>query len=186
MAKISYAAGIPALPAKWEKILSGLLDSIGMASITLTSTHRSLDSNSTAMYNNILNLGAEAEMKLYNAAMQQVVRTGADMIAAGYGQADTVAAMTRKTQSLGATPVHCRQQDDNFAVFDVPPSYIPDNMKAAFENVVSNAASKFIRPGNDPVYHVEFGGVKASTIAAVGIGSAAVVAAVAAALFLRK
>jgi hypothetical protein len=170
MAKITYQPGIPALPVKWSGFLSTLLDGIGMPSITISSTYRSIDANSTAMYNNIKTQGVAASMALYNANMKQVVQVFAKMTAAGYGQSDTIAAMSAQTRKL-EIPVHSRTQDEKFCVFDVPPAAVPESLRFAFEKTMEKNASKFINPfkqKGDPVYHIEFGGIKASTVLEAG------------------
>jgi hypothetical protein len=159
MAKILYNTGIPMLPAKWATMLSVLLDSIGIHTITITSTFRSIESNAAAMYGNIKKVGIKNSMDVYNAEMRQVIQVYADMIAKGSNQADTINAMAQKTREL-TVPVHSRPQSDKFCVFDVPPSAIPDNLRSAFEKLMEKHASKFINPfkqKGDTVYHIELG-----------------------------
>lgn len=161
MALIKYQSGIPPLPAKWTSFLSGLLDSAGILSITISSTRRSVETNAAAMYTNIRASGVPAALRLYNSAMRQVVQVYADMVAKGRNRSDTINAMAQKTYTVGL-PVHTREQNDAFCVFDVPPQYIPANRRGAFERIIGKNASKLIKPGNsDPVYHIEFGGVRA-------------------------
>lgn len=192
MATIKYHTGIPPIPEKWRKVLSGLLDSIGMSSIVISSTRRSLESNSAAMYKNLMKYGVKDSLALYNTNMDKVVKVFESYVRSGYGQTDTVKAMTAKASTL-PLPVHCRAQDDTFTVFDVPPEYIPENMKKAFENVIGKSASKFISPvrgsryfmsNAEPVYHIEFGGVKTETLIKTGSAVAGLV--IAAFLLLRK
>jgi hypothetical protein len=123
------------------------------------------------MYNNIKTQGLAASMALYNANMKQVVQVYAKMTAAGYGQSDTVAAMSAMTKKL-EIPVHSRTQDEKFCVFDAPPSAVPVSFRFAFEKTMEKNASKFINPfkqKGDPVYHIEFGGVKETTVLEIGV-----------------
>lgn len=193
MATIKYHAGIPPIPDKWRGVVSGLLDSIGMSSLTISSTKRSLASNSASMYNNIHTYGVDKALKLYNANMQQVVKVYDYYTRAGRNQADTVQAMTAKTATL-PLPAHCREQNEHFTVFDVPKEYIPVNMRGSFENVMGKNASKLISPipgskyyrsDAEPVYHMEFGGVKTETIVKTG-GAAVALMLAAAFLLLRR
>lgn len=175
MAVIKYLAGIPPIPAVWSAKVSALLDTVGIHSVTISSTRRTLESNSQAIFNNVRVYGVAEAMKLYNANMREVIKVYDAFTRAGRNQNDTIRAMVAKTSTL-PLPVHCREQNEHFTVFDIPPTFIADNQKKAFENIMAKNASKFISPikGSryykpaEPVYHIEFGGIKTESVVKTG------------------
>jgi hypothetical protein len=187
MAIIKYAENVPAIPAKWSAYLSGLLDKIGISSITISSTFRSADAQANAMYYNALNSGTDNAKKLYQASGQKVIDVMIANQNAKKSPADTISAMTAKVKELGGVSRHNFPATDKFVVMDIPPWSVPESKRQAFENLMSKEASKFISPyvyKGEPVYHIEFGGVKASTVAIASGSAMFIIAGIGALLYI--
>jgi hypothetical protein len=184
MAKITYQPGIPRILPKWEAYLSGLADKAGLSTLTISSAYRTPEKTASSMYDNALNRGIVNAMQLYAAPGKQVLSVMQTMIRRKAGPGDTISAMAAKMREIGPGSVskHTIPPSDKFVVVDVPPGSIPENRRADFEKVFSGAASKFLSPfkfKGEPVYHMEFGGVKIQTVAAGGSAVTLIIAAIA-------
>jgi len=171
MARILYQSGIPRILPKWEAYLSGLMDSAGISEITLSSTYRTPLQGAMAIYNNAVKSGTVKAAGIYAAPGKSVIQTMIQALAAKKNPGDTIAAMAAKITAVGAGNVskHCTPPSENFVVFDVSPQSIPENKRASFEQAIKKNASKVILPQTgEPVYHIEFGGVKMKTVATGG------------------
>lgn len=162
MSTIIYPAGIPALPPAKEQILKDTLSSIGIPSLTLSSTYRTPAMQARAMFNNAEAKGAESQKALYGPAGDKVIDVYALKKKYGYGQADTLKAMEAEIIKQGPQNVsaHCTLDPEKLLAFDIPPAQIPAAKKSIFEKAMKKITSKFLIPGvttGEPVYHAEIG-----------------------------
>lgn len=162
MSSIIYPPGIPALPPAKEQILKDTLSSIGIPTLTLSSTFRTPAQQARAMFNNAEALGPDSQKKLYGPAGDKVIDVYILKKAYKYGPADTIAAMEKEIIKQGPSNVsaHCTSDPDKILAFDIPPAQIPAAKKSIFENAMKKITSKFLIPGvttGEPVYHAEIG-----------------------------
>jgi hypothetical protein len=160
MAFISYLGNITRLPSKFENKIIGVLNSVGMDSITVSSTYRSPAAQAAAMYQNIIKQGIASQRKLYGPAGGKVLDTYELKKNYGYGQSDTLKAMADTVISVGPQNVsaHTVLNPNSKIAFDVVPSSVPANKKELFQNAMKKISSKFLIPGvtkGENVYHVE-------------------------------
>jgi len=162
MSVIKYSPGIAPLPPNKEQILKDTLASVGIESLTLSSTFRTPAQQAQAMYNNAQTLGIASQRKLYGPAGNKVLDTYQLKKSYNYGPADTIAAMAITILSIGPSNVsaHCTSDPQKLLAFDIPPAQIPPEKKSLFESAMKKAMSKFLIPGvttGEPVYHAEIG-----------------------------
>jgi hypothetical protein len=160
MSFISYLGNIKKLPAKFESKILSALNSIGLDTITISSTYRSPESQALAMYQNVLAQGLDSQRKLYGQAGNKVLDTFQLKKNYGYGQSDIIKSMTDTINQVGQKSVsaHLTTNPESGVAFDVIPSSIPANKKVLFENAMKRITSKFLVPGStigENVYHVE-------------------------------
>jgi hypothetical protein len=165
MSTINYNAGVPRLPDKWHNYISSLLDQARIESITISSTYRTPESQARAMFTNATARGAESQLKLYQAPGQKVIQSFILAKSQNLPESDTLRIMEDTINKVGAQYIsaHLRPPSDKFAVIDVPPWSVPEDRRFAFIDIMQKNASKFIDPvkhKGEPVYHIEFGGVK--------------------------
>jgi hypothetical protein len=178
---ILYNAGIPPLPAKFEAEIKKALDSVGVPSITVSSTFRTPDRQALAMYDNLKKFGVSAERKLYGPAGNRVIDTYELKKNYGYGISDTLAAMTNTIRFVGCGNVsaHCTSDPEKSVTLDIEPSSIDTVRRPLFESAMKAISSKFLIPGvttGEPVYHAELkaGNFFFELIAAAGLFATAV------------
>lgn len=179
MAFVSYLGNITRLPSKFESKIIGVLNSIGLDSITISSTFRSPSAQAAAMYQNIIKQGIASQRKLYGAAGAKVLDTYELKKNYGYGQSDTLKAMTDTIISVGPQNVsaHTVLNPNSKIAFDIIPSSIPANKKELFQNAMKKVSSKFLIPGvtkGENVYHVEMVSSSNSAIIIIAIAGLSV------------
>jgi hypothetical protein len=160
MSRIVYNTGITPLPASKEKIVTDTLDTIGIPSITVTSTFRTPAQQALAMYNNIMATGIVAQKKLYGPGGDKVIDEFNLKKNYGYGKGDILKAMERKIIEVGPSKVsaHCLPDPENHVTFDISPSSVPAAKKSLFEKAMKKITSNLLIPGvttGEPVYHAE-------------------------------
>lgn len=160
MSFVSYLGNITRLPSKYENKIIGILNSIGIDSILVSSTYRSPAAQAAAMYENIVKQGAASQRKLYGPAGGKVIDTYELKKNYGYGKSDTLKAMAETVISVGPQNVsaHTVLDPRNKIAFDIVPNSIPANKKELFQNAMQKVSSKLLIPGvtkGENVYHVE-------------------------------
>jgi hypothetical protein len=174
MSYISYLGNIKKLPAKFENKILSSLNSIGLDSISITSTFRSPESQALAMYQNAISQGIDSQRKLYGQSGNKVLDTFQLKKNYGYGQSDIIKSMTDTINQVGAKSVsaHLTLNPESGVAFDVDPNSIPANKKVLFENVMRKITSKFLVPGStigENVYHGEMSAIGFNPLVALGI-----------------
>ena len=179
MSTINYLPGIPLLPESWEKVLRDTLDSVGISSLTLSSTFRTPAAQALAMYNNVQTQGIDAERNLYGPYGNKVLDEYQLKKNYGYGKNDILKGMEQKIIEIGPQNVsaHCTLDPLKNLAFDIPPGQIPDALKSNFETAMKRNTSKFLIPGittGEPVYHAEINESIFATITKAAANPAAV------------
>lgn len=174
MSYISYLGNIKKLPAKFENKILSVLNSIGLDSISISSTFRSPESQAIAMYQNVLSQGIDSQRKLYGQAGNKVLDTLELKKNYGYGQSDIIKSMTDTINHVGVKSVsaHLTSNPESGVAFDILPDSIPANKKVLFENAMKKITSKFLSPGStigENVYHGEMVAIGFSPLFALGI-----------------
>jgi hypothetical protein len=174
MSFISYLGNIKKLPAKFESKILSALNSIGLDTITISSTYRSPESQALAMYQNVLAQGLDSQRKLYGQAGNKVLDTFQLKKNYGYGQSDIIKSMTDTINQVGQKSVsaHLTTNPESGVAFDVIPSSIPANKKVLFENAMKRITSKFLVPGStigENVYHGEMKAIGLNPVITLGI-----------------
>jgi len=145
--------GVP-LPDPAAKILKDILKAAGVATVTVTSAHRTPADQARVMYENCATKGAAYNEALYCVAGDRVV----DVFAANHEQPRdaVIQLMMEKIIAIGPERISMHMSDTHYT-FDVAPSSIPAAKHAAFVAAVlgNKAVSKLIQPPRDPAFHIE-------------------------------
>jgi len=145
-------------------VLKDILRAAGESKATITSTARTPQDQARAMYAN-----CEADLarqkQLYNPATGgKVIAAYEEAKKAKKSKAEIIAAMEAKIREIGPSKVskHCADPAV-VGVIDVAPSSITH--KQAFIKAVAadSRVSKFLKPPNDPAYHLEIRRARAAT-----------------------
>ena len=138
------------------QVLKECLAAAGETSATITSTSRTPHDQARAMYNNIVSLGVASQKRLYGAGGDRVIDAYVASKAAGKSRAEILADMEATIRAVGPSRVskHCADPAV-LGVIDVGPSSITND--AQFIAAVSgdSRVSNFLRPPDDPAYHLE-------------------------------
>ena len=142
-----------------RNVVSNILDDAGLNSCKISSTSRTPADQARAMYNNIVSTGVAKQKALYGASGDKVIDIYVAQKNAGKNATQIKAAMEQGIIAIGPGRVshHCADPAV-LNVIDIAPSSI--SKKQAFEDAVEEAigkgtVSKFIRPPDDPAYHLE-------------------------------
>jgi hypothetical protein len=165
--KINYLGLMPAIHAKAEAILLGIMDKARVDSVLITSTVRSPADQARVMYDNLeawhnLSEGKEKKdkdpKKLYRAGGIYVIGVYDHQKAMGANAEAVKHAMVGAIIEMGPEHVsaHCTN-DPMKCVFDVAPSSVPEEKKKSFANQISvtSGVMKFFMPPVDPAFHIE-------------------------------
>jgi hypothetical protein len=142
-------------------VLTRICSEAGVRQIDISSTQRDAQAQARAMYHNCEATGIAAQMRLYRAPGQAVVKTYAACKTKRLGAAQTMAEMERAILEIGPAKVsrHCADPA-KINVVDVRPSRLSTADRGAFKAAVHLAiqrgeVSKFLEPPADPAFHIE-------------------------------
>jgi hypothetical protein len=188
MSKINYSAGISPLPPNIERKVIDTLSSVGIPSISISSTFRTPAQQASAMYTNIVNKGIDSQRKLYGPAGNKVIDAYTLKKNYGYGQTDILKAMVKAINTVGPSNVsaHCVADPTQQVAFDILPGSIPKEQKKIFEDSMKSITSKLLIPGittGEPVYHAE---IRRDVLQYVSTIGTAIIALLITAFFLLK
>lgn len=139
-----------------RQVLRDIMKAAKLDSVTITSTARTPHRQALAMFENIESNGVASQKALYGPNGDKVIDVYVAEHAAGKSQAEIITAMEAKINELGPGNVSRHLADPStMNVIDIAPSQIAD--KPAFEAAVAedSRVSKFLKPPNDPAYHLE-------------------------------
>jgi hypothetical protein len=140
------------------KVLSEILLSAGLSSVVISSTQRAPFDQARVMFDNLEKTSVAAQKSLYGPNGDKVIDVYVAAKKAGKAKSAIIEEMKQKVIELGPYNVSHHASDPAvMCVFDVAPSSVPSNKKAAFETAVKSdkRVSKFITPPSDPGYHLE-------------------------------
>jgi hypothetical protein len=145
--------GKPLKPVPLQ-VLTEILTTCGLTSATVTSVGRTVKDQARVMFDNCLAYGVPAQLALYAAPGQQVVRVFQQN--RSKPRPEVEALMVAKINELGPTTVSHHMSDTRY-VFDVAPGSIPADKHAVFIDAVKShpLVAKFLQPPDDPAYHLE-------------------------------
>ncbi len=139
-----------------EAVLKEILTACGLSSALVTSVGRTVEKQAEVMFQNCLKYGVAAQLGLYAAAGDKVIRVYEQYHATM--SADAVKAlMADKIREVGSGNVSHHIADANHYVFDVAPSSIPEDKREEFIRIAAShpRVSKFLKPPSDPAFHLE-------------------------------
>ena len=155
---------IPLLPGWAAQQLSTFCDEIGISSVTISSTVRSVESQAQAMYDNLV----AGKVVNYGSPGRSVLAVGKALIAEGVAPSTIVQAMTDQINAVGPANVS-HHLDPSLAVADIMPSKMSPDERARFAAHLSSKHSsgvvgEFLYPQElgappgmrDPAFHVQF------------------------------
>lgn len=156
--KITYTGSIPHIHEKAKSVLLSIMKKANVKSVIITSTVRKPEDQARIMFDNLEQYGATHQKNLYSSNGDKVIDVYVSCKAAKKNATETKAAMTDKINELGSTTIskHCCDPT-KMSIFDVAPSSVPGNKKAAFVDAIKNSSelSKYFLPPGDPAYHLE-------------------------------
>lgn len=142
-------------------VLGRIISEAGIREVFVSSTQRDAKAQARAMYHNCEAAGIAAQMKLYRAPGQAVIKVYASCKAKRLGAVQTMAEMERAILEIGPEKVsrHCADPA-KLNVVDIRPSRMSERDRAAFKRAVvaaeeRNEVSKFLAPPVDPAFHIE-------------------------------
>lgn len=143
-----------------ETVIKEIVAKSGGTSCTITSTARTPEAQARAMYNNLVGTGegqgVTAQRELYGPYGDQVIDTFEAEKEAGKTADEIKAAMAAKIIELGPGNVSKHCADSNtLCVVDIAPSSITNGTKFEEEVDKDSRVSKFLKPPDDPAYHLE-------------------------------
>jgi hypothetical protein len=138
------------------RVLKECLAAAGEKNATITSTSRTPHDQARAMYANIASLGVASQKRLYGAGGDHVIDTYVASKAAGKNRAEIIADMEATIKEIGPNRVskHCADPAV-LGVIDVGPSSIENDARFIAAVSGDSRVSNFLRPPDDPAYHLE-------------------------------
>ncbi|QNL20550.1 hypothetical protein HZR84_00815 [Hyphobacterium sp. CCMP332] len=141
-------------------VLASSMRESNTKSINVTSTVRTPEQQSAAMYNNIIKLGATSQYALYGSAGDQVINVFENMGPNwNCSKSETIKSMTDKINEIGPEKVsnHIGDPSKNNIIDAVGSN--GDQLSGSFHNSLINntKVQKLLTPYNskDPVFHIE-------------------------------
>jgi hypothetical protein len=142
-------------------ILERLCAAAGLRELTISSTQRNAAEQARAMYNNLEATSVAAQLALYAAPGREVIAAYVKAKAKSLTPDAVVAEMTAAIERIGPARVsrHCANPAV-LNVIDIPPSTMTTREQRAFVAAVeqemrAGAVTKFLRPPQDPAFHLE-------------------------------
>lgn len=150
-----------------KDVIALCAEAAGIDHVTVTSASRTPQAQARAMYANCIAGGFTAQLKLYGAKGDEVIRVAEQLSHAGKSPSVVIDAMTAKIEELGPATIsrHCQTDEDFRAcnVLDMSASRIPHDLHKAFEAAIQaleqdGVISKHFSPYTDhvdPAFHIE-------------------------------
>lgn len=142
-----------------EKVLQAILDEAGLDSALVTSTTRTPEDQARIMFDNLESQGVKAQLKLYGAAGDRVIKVYEASKLAGKSPDEIKDDMLDAINRLGPSNVSHHVADPKVSnVIDIAPSSISDKkafLQALREAEKQGLISKPFGPPKDPAYHIE-------------------------------
>lgn len=153
---LHYAPGIQPIEAGGESVIREILAACEIPSATITSTGRTVEAQARIMRENLEAHGIAAQLGLYAAAGDQVIRVY-EKFHATLSRSAVEALMAEEIRKVGPGRVSHHICDANHIVFDVAPSSIPPEKMEEFIRVAAShpRVTKFLKPPADPALHLE-------------------------------
>ena len=141
-----------------KKVIEDAMKKSGVATLTITSTARTVNEQARVMYENIERHGVAHQKRLYGPYGDAVIDVYSALKAKGKPKTDIITAMTAKISAVGPNRVSRHAGDPNkLNVIDIAPSSISLPLRKRFEEALKTdpRVSKLLTPPTDPAYHVE-------------------------------
>jgi RHS repeat-associated protein len=119
-----------------KELVSQIATEMGVTTLTISSTKRTLESQIDAMYTNTVNQGVDAQKELYGTKGKDVISAYETAQKEGKTEEEIKSAMTQKATDVGFVSTHMSSDYDKLNAIDFGYSQFTESQKTSFADAV--------------------------------------------------